>query len=687
MGVRDLTAVVKKHAPSALKPVTSLRSFAGARFAIDAQLLSTKFFFAAEASRKPSASSTPFKTDEDVAEIGRRLAKSWYFFLIALRKERIRPIVVFDGETRVREKEKENERRRKARELQKLRGLAEGERGSRLREIRELWAGLAGGEKERIAAAFRLAVERQRAREREVEWGLAASSLPADDLPAPLPPERPLSSAFDSTFPLSTPSSSIPTSHYTLSPPLLSATERPILDALVSLYLSFLADSTNPIYSRNQGLVTVEERAFFESILTRPRPETVEPPRPLETIPGVEAVEGVEPAEAAAAVEPVEPAVELPAGDVAAGKPPIDIPVERAGEAVVEEEILAEELDDIIQRSDKLGASHTSRGAFVPKSAFNDVRALVEALGIPFLEPHPLDPHEAEGVCSALCALELADYVVSEDTDVAVYGAKQIRRVMTTSGTSGRGRGKGKEPMAVLDPAELREKLGLTKEEFVDFALLCGTDFTERIPFVGPAKALSLIRQHSTIERILEHEGATYEPVGGDVEAYLQTVRDARSIFLGMPQLPVSPPSFSTALSPDSSSARFPPPTSFTGSLEHRQPSPDLPALLKRLDLRWSRYLLPPSASRLAPPLPPSHTSSDTASLAATSSLDYGCEENSAALGEEQDDGEDFLVDVGAEVSTLAAREKERRDEREEVRRARKEQEARMEAEFERIFL
>ena len=27
----------------------------------------------------------------------------------------------------------------------------------------------------------------------------------------------------------------------------------------------------------------------------------------------------------------------------------------------------------------------------------------------------------------------------------------------------------------------LREDLGLTNEEFVDFALLCGTDFTDRV--------------------------------------------------------------------------------------------------------------------------------------------------------------------------------------------------------------
>lgn len=39
-----------------------------------------------------------------------------------------------------------------------------------------------------------------------------------------------------------------------------------------------------------------------------------------------------------------------------------------------------------------------------------------------------------------------------------------------------------KDGMNILDGAEVRENLGLTKEEFIDFGLLCGTDFTDRIP-------------------------------------------------------------------------------------------------------------------------------------------------------------------------------------------------------------
>jgi 5'-3' exonuclease len=36
--------------------------------------------------------------------------------------------------------------------------------------------------------------------------------------------------------------------------------------------------------------------------------------------------------------------------------------------------------------------------------------------------------------------------------------------------------------MNVLDPVRLKKDLGLSLSQFVDLCLLCGTDFTPRIP-------------------------------------------------------------------------------------------------------------------------------------------------------------------------------------------------------------
>jgi hypothetical protein len=132
---------------------------------------------------------------------------------------------------------------------------------------------------------------------------------------------------------------------------------------------------------------------------------------------------------------------------------------------------------------------------------------------------------------------------------------------------------------------------------------------------LGPANAFKQIKEHSTIEAILaaEENKDRYIPVGGDVEAYLDTVRDARNLFLSVPQHPQIPtflPSSSTA-PPDSPSSSFDVDTPldassseqpvFSGSLDPRSPHPDLRALLKRLDLVGWNGLLPSRSRRSGP--------------------------------------------------------------------------------------
>ncbi|GAA6056688.1 hypothetical protein JCM3770_006468 [Rhodotorula araucariae] len=616
MGVRELGAVVKKLAPSSVTLYTSLRPFAGKRLAIDANLLTTKFHYANAGQRTPNG------VDVEPGE-GHRHVRAWFYFLEALRKQDIQPVVVFDGETRVKAKARENERRRKARELQRLRAAAEGDRGDRLREIREVWGQIDDRDRPAVVEAFRTAVEEtapdlftrvpsaesasrgETATPKHVSPDAAAKPPPSVTTPAsPVsmqtaapsklppgvdestdesaaeqvhePPSQPQKSdvpgltALEGVEPKGlegTSASSVSDGEEPLAPidlsgeaasaalsmgrtdritSLVGATSAGAIAShvisLVALFAAYRADTRNPVYSRNQVLVTNDESAFFQSILrAEDHDEFFDDPA-------------------------------LARNDV--------------------------ELDDIIARSDKLGESHSKRSDAVPRAAFEEVRRLVGALGIPFLEPSPAEPHEAEGVCSALHALGFVDYVVSEDTDVAVYGAPLLRKISVTEAGTGRA---PKEPMNILDPVKLRGELGFTKEEFVDFALLCGTDFTERIPGVGPAKALALIRKHSTIEAILSASDGKVSPPDGGIAAYLQTVRDARSIFLSLPNLPL-PPSGVVVLEPScmppgtgappsvSTLAPTHTPSTFSGSLAPSPPSPALASLLRSYGITRSRY-------------------------------------------------------------------------------------------------
>ena len=78
--------------------------------------------------------------------------------------------------------------------------------------------------------------------------------------------------------------------------------------------------------------------------------------------------------------------------------------------------------------------------------------------------------------------------------------------------------------------------LDLDRARFIDFALLLGTDFSQRIKNVGPARALKFIRKHGSIEQVIEHE--TQYPPRVPAQEYLEQVALARTVFRTLPPTP-----------------------------------------------------------------------------------------------------------------------------------------------------
>jgi flap endonuclease-1 len=110
--------------------------------------------------------------------------------------------------------------------------------------------------------------------------------------------------------------------------------------------------------------------------------------------------------------------------------------------------------------------------------------------------------------------------------DVLVYGVPLLRNV--TSGT---------EPLTLIEGGEVREALEMDSSQFLDFALLLGTDFTDRIKNVGPIRALKFILCYGSIEKIIEGE-PKYAPKS-TIPDYLEQVRVARAVFQLKPTVPV----------------------------------------------------------------------------------------------------------------------------------------------------
>ncbi|KAH7542876.1 hypothetical protein FEM48_Zijuj02G0121700 [Ziziphus jujuba var. spinosa] len=136
----------------------------------------------------------------------------------------------------------------------------------------------------------------------------------------------------------------------------------------------------------------------------------------------------------------------------------------------------------------------------VTKQHNDDCKRLLKLMGVPVIEA----PSEAEAQCAALCKSGKATSfwrvyaVASEDMDSLTFGAPRfLRHLMDPSSR--------KVPVMEFEISKILEELNLTMDQFIDLCILSGCDYCDSIRGIGGQTALKLIRQHGSIENILEN--------------------------------------------------------------------------------------------------------------------------------------------------------------------------------------
>ncbi|KAK9192412.1 hypothetical protein WN944_003102 [Citrus x changshan-huyou] len=141
----------------------------------------------------------------------------------------------------------------------------------------------------------------------------------------------------------------------------------------------------------------------------------------------------------------------------------------------------------------------SKRTVKVTKQHNDDCKRLLKLMGVPVVEA----PSEAEAQCAALCKSGQASFslvyaVASEDMDSLTFGAPRfLRHLMDPSSR--------KIPVMEFEVAKILEELNLTMDQFIDLCILSGCDYCDSIRGIGGQTALKLIRQHGSIETILEN--------------------------------------------------------------------------------------------------------------------------------------------------------------------------------------
>ena len=122
-----------------------------------------------------------------------------------------------------------------------------------------------------------------------------------------------------------------------------------------------------------------------------------------------------------------------------------------------------------------------------------DCKELLRLMGIPVVEA----PCEAEAQCAELAKNGLVFATATEDMDALTFQTPKLMRRMTTAASQ-------KQPILEIDYAKMLNGLDLTYDQFVDLCIMCGCDYCSTIKGIGPKTALKLIREHKSIEKILE---------------------------------------------------------------------------------------------------------------------------------------------------------------------------------------
>ncbi|KEP66622.1 UNVERIFIED_CONTAM: XPG N-terminal domain-containing protein [Hammondia hammondi] len=116
------------------------------------------------------------------------------------------------------------------------------------------------------------------------------------------------------------------------------------------------------------------------------------------------------------------------------------------------------------------------------------VIALLRAFGVPFITA----PGEAEATAAYLTEQNLADAVISDDSDALVFGAREIYRNFFEN----------KKSVEMYEASFIAHKLGLGQQQLILLAMLLGCDYTLGVKGIGIVNAVEVLRAYPSLESL-----------------------------------------------------------------------------------------------------------------------------------------------------------------------------------------
>ncbi|KAE8150499.1 hypothetical protein BDV25DRAFT_172132 [Aspergillus avenaceus] len=122
----------------------------------------------------------------------------------------------------------------------------------------------------------------------------------------------------------------------------------------------------------------------------------------------------------------------------------------------------------------------------VSQIMITECQQLLTLFGLPYITA----PMEAEAQCAELVSLGLVDGIITDDSDIFLFGGTRVYKNMFNQGKF----------VECYLTSDLENEYSLHRRKLISFAHLLGSDYTEGIPGIGPVTALEILTEFSNLE-------------------------------------------------------------------------------------------------------------------------------------------------------------------------------------------
>jgi len=149
----------------------------------------------------------------------------------------------------------------------------------------------------------------------------------------------------------------------------------------------------------------------------------------------------------------------------------------------------------------------------VTVTMIKEVQELLARFGIPYITA----PMEAEAQCATLLELKLVDGIITDDSDVFLFGGDRVYKNMFHE----------KHYVEFYSGQDIERELGLSRQKLIEMAHLLGSDYTEGLKGIGPANAVKILSHFGDLSNFRDWfiEGQFDVSKQQNEESFLKTLR------------------------------------------------------------------------------------------------------------------------------------------------------------------